>query len=87
MEQLRQLPPDQLTKLTSFFLYYHAWKAGRLFIPQEGPQKQAYETEASEVFYGGGVGGGKTMLAIGLSITKYHNTFFFRSNNQHSSSV
>lgn len=60
---------------------YQQWKADKILVPQKGAKKIAYESE--EIFYGGGVGGGKTMLAIGMSLTKnYHTAIFRTTNNQ-----
>lgn len=36
----------------------------RYFVPNIGPQTQAYFSLADEVFYGGGAGGGKSALLI-----------------------
>lgn len=38
--------------------------------PQEGPQKEAFYSEADELFYGGAAGGGKTDLMIGLATSE-----------------
>ena len=37
------------------------------WVPNPGPQTQAFLCEADELFYGGEAGGGKTDLGIGLS--------------------
>ena len=44
----------------------------------EGPQKEAYESQADIVFYGGAAGGGKTDLVIGLSLTEHTRSIIFR---------
>ena len=42
--------------------------AKRYFVPNVGPQTEAYFSQADEVFYGGGAGGGKSALLCGLAI-------------------
>ena len=41
----------------------------RPWIPLPGPQAQAYESLADEVFFGGAAGPGKTQLLVGLAYT------------------
>jgi len=53
--------------------------------PQEGPQRQFFETEANIIIYGGSAGGGKT-FALLLEALLYHttpnfNAVIFRKNN------
>lgn len=43
-----------------------------------GPQLDAYESEADELFYGGAAGGGKTDLLLGLATTAHHKSIIFR---------
>lgn len=43
-----------------------------------GPQSEGYFTKADITFYGGGAGGGKTDLAIGLALTAHHNSLILR---------
>lgn len=56
---------------------------GRGFILTDGrvvsPQQVAVESEADELFFGGGLGGGKTDLLIGLGLTEHFNSVIFRS--------
>lgn len=49
-----------------------------IWIPQEGPQRAAYESQADIVFYGGSAGGGKTDLLLGLSLTSQRHSIIFR---------
>lgn len=49
-----------------------------IWVPQEGPQRAAYESEADILFYGGSAGGGKTDLLLGLSLSKQRNSIIFR---------
>jgi hypothetical protein len=49
-----------------------------LWVPQEGPQLMAYESDADVVGYGGAAGGGKTDLAIGKALNKHRKVAIFR---------
>lgn len=49
-----------------------------VWIPQPGPQTEAYLSEADEVFYGGQAGGGKTDLGLGLALTAHKRTLVLR---------
>lgn len=51
-----------------------------LWRPLPGPQKMAFESEASIVGYGGAAGGGKTDLAVGLALTSHRRVGIFRQN-------
>lgn len=44
-----------------------------------GPQTQALESEADELFFGGAGGGGKTDLVLGAAITKHKSSVIFRT--------
>ena len=44
----------------------------------EGPQREAYESEADILFYGGSAGGGKTDLVIGASLTQHQRSMIYR---------
>ena len=48
--------------------------------PLPGPQSQAYNSEATIVGYGGAAGGGKSDLAVGLSLTRHQKVGIFRQN-------
>ena len=48
------------------------------WIPQEGPQTEAYFSEADELLYGGSAGGGKSDLILGVAINEAHNAVIFR---------
>ena len=50
----------------------------KLWEPLPGPQVQAIESEADELFYGGQAGGGKTDLLLGVAITKHKKAIIFR---------
>ena len=48
------------------------------WTPLEGPQLQAYESEADVLFFGGAAGGSKTDLLIGLALTQHRRSIIFR---------
>ena len=49
------------------------------WIPQQGPQTEAYFSEADELLYGGAAGGGKSDLLLGVSINLALNAVIFRN--------
>jgi hypothetical protein len=65
-----QLTQDVLKATASF-----AW------VPNPGPQSRAFASEADELFYGGQAGGGKSDLAIGLSLTEHRRSLILRRFN------
>lgn len=52
------------------------------WIPNPGPQTEAYFTEADELFYGGQAGGGKSDLALGLALNEHHRALILRRTNK-----
>lgn len=50
----------------------------KIWTPSPGPQTEAYLTNADITFYGGAAGGGKTDLALGLSLTTHTESIIFR---------
>ncbi len=48
------------------------------YIPFPGRQTEAYYCQADELFFGGGAGGGKSFLAVGLPLNEHHNSLVFR---------
>ena len=53
-----------------------------LWVPNPGPQTDAYFTEADELLYGGEAGGGKSDLIIGLSLTAHSRSLVLRRTNK-----
>jgi len=49
-----------------------------IWVPQEGPQRAAFESKADILFYGGAAGGGKTDLLLGLALTDQKHSIIFR---------
>ena len=56
--------------------------ASRPWVPNVGPQTEAYYSEADEIFYGGEAGGGKTDLGVGLALTEHQRTLILRRINK-----
>lgn len=53
-----------------------------LWVPQPGPQWDAYYSEADELLFGGQAGGGKSDLIIGLSLTRHQRSLVLRRTNK-----
>lgn len=49
-----------------------------LWVPNPGPQTDAYFSEADELFYGGQAGGGKSALICGLAVTAHERSLILR---------
>lgn len=49
-----------------------------IWVPQEGPQRAAFESDADILFYGGAAGGGKSSLLLGLALTSQKRSIIFR---------
>lgn len=48
------------------------------WLPQQGPQTDAFNSPADIVGYGGAAGGGKTDLEIGLALTQHKRSIIYR---------
>lgn len=71
---LRGLPPerlDEIKKAAASFM-------DRCWLPQPGPQTEAFDSLADETLYGGAAGGGKTDLLLGLATTQHKRSVIFR---------
>lgn len=73
------LPQDQQEELKKLVAEATAdWE----WVENAGPQKEAVETLADELFYGGQAGGGKTDLLCGLALTAHKRSLILRRINQ-----
>lgn len=52
------------------------------WVPNDGPQSDAFFCLADELFYGGQAGGGKTDLGIGLALTEHKRSLILRRINK-----
>lgn len=55
---------------------------GFAWVPNPGPQTEAYFSPADEIFYGGEAGGGKTDLLVGLALTQHKKSLVLRRINR-----
>jgi hypothetical protein len=55
--------------------------AGFSWVPNPGPQTDAFFSEADELFYGGQAGGGKSDLLIGIGLTEHLDSLILRRVN------
>lgn len=54
------------------------------WVPNPGPQTDAYFCLADELFYGGSAGGGKSDLVIGLAMNEHEKSLILRRTNKES---
>lgn len=71
---IQHLDPDARAELDQLLLAGDA----PIWVPQDGPQRAAYESPADIIFYGGAAGGGKTDLLLGLCLTSQEHSIIFR---------
>lgn len=81
-DRLAAISPEARAQLAE---RYAARMPVERWVPNPGPQTQAYYSEADEVFFGGNPGGGKSALAIGLAITQHTNSLLLRRTNKEAS--
>lgn len=76
---LAALSPEERAKVEA-----EALKATQdmVWVPQPGPQTEAYYSEADELLFGGQAGGGKSDLVIGLSLTAHQRSLVLRRTNK-----
>lgn len=71
LARLRGLPPDKLADLQKTLPKYR-------FVPNPGPQTDAYFSKADLLLYGGQAGGGKSGLILGLALNEHKRTLIMR---------
>ncbi len=78
IQQLESMPAAKLAEITKQAMRATSHLS---WVPNPGPQEQAYNCEADETYYGGEAGGGKTELLIGLALTSHKNSLLLRRIN------
>lgn len=68
LERLKSLSPEELKAVEHDVM---AATKDMLWVPNPGPQTDAYYCDADELFYGGQAGGGKSALINGLAVTSH----------------
>lgn len=83
-KRLSAIPPEKQKALLA-----DAQKVTKnmVWIPNPGPQTQAFKCEADELFYGGQAGGGKSDLGIGLALTCHSKSLILREYNEDARSL
>ena len=79
-----EMPKDKVAQIAT-----EAVRATQQFVwlPNPGPQTDAYFSEADEVFYGGQAGGGKTDLEVGLALTAHKSSLVLRRTNKEANGI
>ena len=72
MEVIKRMTAEQKAEFDAVLDTMPRW------VPQPGPQRMAYESQADILFYGGSAGGGKTDLLLGLCLTSQDHSIIFR---------
>jgi hypothetical protein len=75
LQALEGLPPGIRAKLVEEALDATAHLK---WVPNPGPQTEAYYSKADELYYGGEAGGGKSDLVLGLALNDHRHASIFR---------
>jgi hypothetical protein len=76
VDRLDARSKEELIEKTSIGTRSLAW------VPNPGPQSDAYFCKADELFYGGQAGGGKTDLGLGLALAAHRRSLILRRVNK-----
>ena len=68
MAQLDKLPAREREALSRHVM---TATASDIWIPNPGPQTEAYYCTADELYFGGSAGGGKSEIGLGLAFTAH----------------
>ena len=75
LEMLGAMSPTEAAELLT---QVHSQVKGLPWIPNPGPQTEAYYSEADVLLFGGSPGGGKTSLELGLALTDHYRALIVR---------
>jgi hypothetical protein len=75
MRRVKALPPGEKQQLDELL---EEGMGRMLWVPNPGPQTEAYYCQADELYYGGAGGGGKTTLLCGLAVNEHYDVHLFR---------
>lgn len=72
--RIKSFSPQQKAALKTAVAKY----INKPWLPQPGPQTEAFKSPADELLYGGAAGGGKSDLLLGLATTEHTRSIIFR---------
>lgn len=75
--RIKKLPPAERAKLEADTISHQKWGKA-LWVPNPGPQTDAYYSKADVLLYGGSAAGGKSDLGIGLAFTEHQKSLVLR---------
>lgn len=75
LDRVRTLPPQERERAKR---KYVESKKTQKWIPNEGPQTEAYFSKADVLLYGGEPGGGKSQLILGLAFNEHERSLIMR---------
>ena len=75
LDVLADVPKEETELLDAMVNQSHH---DQVWVPNPGPQTEAYFCKADELFYGGQAGGGKTDLGLGLALTAHTRSLILR---------
>lgn len=78
IRRIQLLAPDDRDRMTA---EVQSHTAGMQWLPNPGPQTDAFFCEADELFYGGEAGGGKTDLLLGTALNNHRRSLILRRLN------
>lgn len=78
LENMASMTPEAKLEMTKKVL---SETKAMAWVPNPGPQTEAYYCTADELYYGGEVGGGKSELCLGLALTAHKRSLILRRLN------